>query len=161
MRSAEKANTGYASSWLPLWFAVLFALGISIVALLQPDPIIGDVLAVRESNDGVVHATVRFEVPTGSGTETVIESLVLPPQYEGAEEVPVWPGNESRETQIGPFGYIELTPTLLVLGSVLAAILGKVVQLTVRGYGYVPGTAQPGQTDPDLVAEDRGFYWRT
>ena len=73
----------------------------------------------------------------------------------------MWTGNELNDAQIGIIGRIELTPTLAASVAGIAALLGFVVQYTVRGFGYVPGTGKPGQTNPTEVAEDRGFYWRT
>lgn len=159
MRSDVKSDPGYAYRWLPIVFAALALGGLFILVLLQPEPVYGTVLSVREGNDGEMYATVEYVDPQSG--ETVVDSLLFPLQHLDAETVPVWPGNGGNQPQIGAFGRVELTPTLAVSVAGIAALLGFVVQFTVRGFGYVPGTGKPGQTNPTEVAEDRGFYWRT
>lgn len=159
MRSDVKSDPGYASRWLPIAFPTLALIGLLIIVLFQPEPVYGTVLSVREGSEGNLFATVEFVDPQSG--ERVIESLLLPMEYLEDDIVPVWPGNEANEPQIGIIGRIELTPTLTVSVAAIAALLGFVVQYTVRGFGYVPGTGKPGQTNPIEVAEDRGFYWRT
>ena len=46
-----------------------------------------------------------------------------------------------------------------ILGGV-GVLLGIVVRLSLAGYGYIRGTGQPGETAPEDVREDHGFYWR-
>ena len=159
MRSDLRSDPGYASKWLPIAFAVLALAGLFILVLVQPEPVYGMVLSVREGSEGALFATVEFVDPRSG--ERIVESLLLPTEYLGEDTVPVWPGNEGNPPQIGIIGRIELTPTLVVSVAGIAALLGFVVQHTVRGFGYVPGTGKPGQTNPTEVAEDRGFYWRT
>jgi hypothetical protein len=48
---------------------------------------------------------------------------------------------------------------IAVLGGV-GLLLGIVVRLSLAGYGYVRGTGLPGESTPEEVREDRGFYWR-
>ena len=42
-----------------------------------------------------------------------------------------------------------------------AFLVGFVVDLSRRGFGYVRGTGRAGETNPDELAESRGFYWRS
>lgn len=161
MGPISKSSPGYATKWLPLSFALITVVALLLVAWLQPEPVIGEVLSVREGADGVFHATVRFQKSTDAGFETVVESMVLPPRHIGAETVPVWPGNDWSRPEIGLVGFVEVSPPFVAWAAAAAALLGFVVMLTNRGAGYVPGTGEPGQTRPELVAEDRGFYWRT
>ncbi len=61
---------------------------------------------------------------------------------------------------------VETEPFLVTSGLLLgvggvAFLLGLVVDLSLRGYGFVPGTGGAGQTNPEHLDESRGFYWRT
>ncbi len=159
MRRDQKSDSGYASKWLPIAFPIIALLSLVIVSLIQPEPVYGSVLSVREGHQGTLYAKVEFTHPESS--ETVVEIVVLPVPYSGDQTIPLWPGNDWNPPMVGLFGRIELTPALMLSVAGVATLLGVVVQLTVRGFGYVPGTGKPGQTDPIEVAEDRGFYWRT
>lgn len=161
MRRSHKAQLDYVTRWLPLAFPLFAVTGLILLAWLQPDPIIGEVLRVREVNSETRVATVEYADTTGPRSVTIVEELELPTAHWDSEEVPIWPGNESQPARIGLFGRIRVTPTLIGLTAGIAALLGKVVEMTHRGFGYVRGSGKPGETRPVEVAEDRGFYWRT
>lgn len=161
MSATEKSSLGYASRWLPLVFAAIAVTSLFLLVLVQPESVNGSVLRVREGSVGVFYATVEYLDPRGDQPGPVVEELQLPPGYEGRDVVPIWLGPEDVPSRIGLFGQIEITPALVLAIAGLAALLGGVVQMTVRGYGYVRGTSEYGQTNPVEVAEDRGFYWRT
>ncbi len=130
-----------------------------IAWLIQPEPVYGTVLSVRQGSNGNTYATVEFTHPESD--QTVIEVLELPDAYSGEPTIPLWPGDGWTPPMVGLYGRIELTPALMLSAAGVAALLGAVVQSTLRGFGYIPGTGKPGQTNPVEVAEDRGFYWRT
>jgi len=44
--------------------------------------------------------------------------------------------------------------------AVIAFLFAVVVLETVRGFGYVRGTGQPGEMTPQQVEESHAFYWR-
>ena len=50
---------------------------------------------------------------------------------------------------------------LIVLGAVTGAVFGGIVIATLAGFGFIPGTGQPGQSEPREVQERHGFYWRS
>ncbi|MFH2071654.1 MAG: hypothetical protein ABIJ75_02260 [Actinomycetota bacterium] len=39
-------------------------------------------------------------------------------------------------------------------------LLGVAVRFSLAGFGYVRGTGEPGESAPEDVREERGFYWR-
>ena len=53
-------------------------------------------------------------------------------------------------------------PSALIVSvtAVIAFLFAVVVLETVRGFGYVRGTGQPGEMTPEQVEESHAFYWR-
>lgn len=95
-----------------------------------------------------------------SNPDEVEVAIVRIPESElDVGTVPVWSDGAEGFTTEDP-RYV-LTPGDYILAAGLGALLGVVMVMTVRGYGYVRGTGETGSTPGLNVAEDRGFYWRT
>jgi hypothetical protein len=98
-------------------------------------------------------ATVQWVDADGT---THIELVELPAEYEQVKQIPIWPDDGVTPTQFGELA-VAITPGLLLVTGTIAFLLGLVVDLSVRGHGYV----RNGQMDPKELEESSGFYWRT
>ena len=58
-------------------------------------------------------------------------------------------------------GSYELVLGDYLLGAGIGLLLGVVMVMTIRGYGYVRGDGEPGSKPHIPVGEEEGFYWRT
>jgi hypothetical protein len=140
---------------VPIGFALLAVAVMVLVQLSRPDPVMATV--VNEYLIGMEGRwSVEVEWVDDDGTPRS-DLVVIPEEYLGNEVIPVIVHEDgSIEVPEGGFGLL----TYIVTG-IIAFGLGLTVDLSLRGFGYVRGTGQVGET-PDLdVAESRGFYWRT
>lgn len=142
--------------------AVLAVLGLILVNNLPAGPVEAEIVAGSENpvSDTEVAVDIIWSFPsTPDQIETATARIPLSQIDEGFVEV--WRDREEDAgfTTIDPT--YQLTPGDYVLALVLGALLGVVMVMTIRGYGYVRGTGEPGSRPKVDVAEDRGFYWRT
>lgn len=80
--------------------------------------------------------------------------VALPDSLRGDETVEIRVRNDTASIDW-------ITGSTYVVAGVIGLLLGIVVDMSLRGFGYVRGTGQTSET-PDLdVGEERGFYWRT
>lgn len=103
--------------------------------------LVGDVSWVDEDGVRRVRSFELTEEHVTSGTVMLLST-------EG--EVTVLDSSEST-------GVSGLTMAATAL---IAFLFAVVVLATVRGFGFVRGTGQPGEMTPDEVEESHGFYWR-
>jgi hypothetical protein len=146
-----------AFSWLviPIGFAVLAVGVMLLVDLSRPDPVMATVVDVDLIGmNGRTAADVEWIGENGTPHS---EFVVIPEQYRGNDVVPLIVNEDGTVTiDDGAFG-----PWLYVAVGIIAAWLGLTVEQSLRGFGYVRGTGQVGET-PDLdLGESHGFYWRT
>ena len=142
--------------------ALVAVLGLILINNLQPAPVQAEIVAGSErpvSGTEVVVDIVWSFPSTPDQIETA--TVRVPPSLVDDGFVEVWPDNEDAAgfTIVDPSYH--LTPGDYVMTLVLGALLGVVMVMTIRGYGYVRGTGEPGSRPQVDVAEDRGFYWRT
>ena len=109
--------------------------------------------------DGEMRARIKW--PAGA-TEVHLVDVVIPPQYQTETTVPIDVFSdgtvEIRDSDLG----IKLPAVwLLVIVALIGAMFGLVIVNSLRGYGFVRGTGEPGSMQPADVDEDRGFYWRS
>jgi len=159
---AQRSSTSarpLTRGWAVLWLLAVPALAVSLLLWISQPPatfvaevvgssvsqadggLVGDVRWVDE--DGVRHVR-SFNLTE----EHVTSGTVMLVSTEG--EVRVSDSSESS-------GVSGLTMTLT---AVIALLFAAVVVATVRGFGFVRGTGQPGEMTPDELEESRGFYWR-
>jgi hypothetical protein len=139
--------------WVPFVFAT-GAVGLLLVAAaLQPKPVLAEVLSVRATSSSTQLATVLWADAEGTTRTDLVE---LPVGYQPADRIPIWPDDGVSPTRFGNL-VIVLTPGLLLATGALAFLLGLVVDLSLRGYGYV----RNARMDPKELEEASGFYWRT
>ena len=124
-----------------------------LVAAFQPKPITAEVLRVRTNAFMVEVATVSWLADDGT---TRTEFVELPTGYEPGNRMPIWPGEGATPTRYGE-PLVVVTPGLLVAVAAVAFLFGLVVDLSLRGYGFV----RTGPMKPEEVEESRGFYWRS
>jgi hypothetical protein len=96
-------------------------------------------VAWRDQNDTLRHAVV--ELPDADASTVVI--AVSGDEVKALEGSFLWP----HPAAAAIFGGVGL-------------LLGIVVRLSLAGHGFVRGTGMPGESAPEDVREDRGFYWR-
>jgi hypothetical protein len=112
---------------------------------------------VSQAGDGMVDVEIVWSFP--STPDQVETATVRVPEEDVADGLVVVWRDEEGFTVVDPGSALSTGDFILV--GLLGALLGAVMVMTVRGFGYVRGTGDVGST-PDLaVAEDRGFYWRT
>jgi hypothetical protein len=151
------------------WWVVVVTAGLAVVGLillnnLQAGPVAAeiDLSTATPIGNGDVRVQISWTFPSNPEDVQVAE-VAIPASQVDVGTVDVWPTTE-RDGQPG-FTLIDpsyqLTPGDYILAVVLGALLGIVMVMTVRGYGYVRGTGEPGSHPRVDVAEDRGFYWRT
>ncbi|HEY5890133.1 MAG TPA: hypothetical protein VIW94_05485, partial [Acidimicrobiia bacterium] len=142
--------------------AFLAVLGLIVVNNLQPAPVQAEIVAGSErpvSGTEVVVDIVWSFPSTPGQIETATVRVPSTQVEDGFAEV--WPDRQDAAgfTTVDP--NYQLTPGDYVMALVIGALLGVVMVMTMRGYGYVRGTGEPGSRPKVDVAEDRGFYWRT
>lgn len=140
---------------IPIGFAVLAVAVMMLVDLSRPDPVMARIVdTMLIGMGGRTRAEVEWVTESGSPRS---DSVILPEKYRGSDEVPLIVYEDGTvAVSEGGFG-----PLTYVGAGVIAFGLGLTVDLSLRGFGYVRGTGEVGET-PDLdVAESRGFYWRT
>ncbi len=151
------------SNWIVVPItAFLAVLGLIVLNSLQVAPVQAQVVAGSETpvSDTEVVVDIVWSFP--SNPDQIETATVTIPELQVDEGfVEVWrhESSDSGFTTVDP--NYQLTPGDYVLVLVLGALLGVVMVMTVRGYGYVRGTGEPGSRPKVDVAEDRGFYWRT
>lgn len=107
--------------------------------------------------EGLTEVEITWSFPS-TPDEVETATVRIPESEVESGTVLVWRADEAF-TLSDPGRALTVGDYLVVFG--LGALLGVVMVMTVRGYGYVRGTGETSST-PDLdVAEDRGFYWRT
>ena len=133
---------------IPVGFA-LVAVGITfLVDVSQPDPVIARVVDTHVIGmDGRISADIEWV--TESGTARSAAFVLVPDEYRGMDVVPVI-GHEDGALDIsdGPIG----TSVYLAAG-IIAMALGLTVDLSLRGFGYVRGTVQVGET-PEMHVDE-------
>lgn len=151
----DLANRG----WVVLWLLAVPVLAVSVLLWLgqPPEPLPGEVVgsSVSQTDEGLV-GDVRWvdedgvrRVRSFSLTEDQVTSgTVLLVSAENRVRV----SDPSRDT--APLA-ISVAVT-----AVVAFLFAVVVLATLRGFGFVRGTGQPGEMTPDEVEESHGFYWR-
>lgn len=150
-----------SASW---WIVAVFA-GLGVIAFvlangLQAGPTDAEILAESAVDVGNGEVEVRIEwsfLATPQTTE--FETVRIPASALDTESVPIWRLPDGAFTLDDPTHH--LGPGDYAMGAVLGALLGFVVVSTLRGYGYVRGTGEPGSMTTNEVREDRGFYWRS
>jgi len=140
---------------IPIGFAVLAVAVLMLVDLSRPEPVMATVVdEMLVGSEGRWSAEVEWVTDGGTPRSGFVG---VPEEHLGSDEVPLIVHEDGRlEVADGGFG-----PLTYLGAGVIAFGLGLTVDLSLRGFGYVRGTGQVGET-PDLdVAESRGFYWRT
>lgn len=151
----DLANRG----WVLLGLVAVPALAVSVLLWLgqPPEPFTAEVVgsSVSQTDEGLV-GDVRWvdedgvrRVRSFSLTEDHVTSgTVLLVSTEGQVRV----FDPSRDT--GP------SPLTVTVTAVIALLFAVVVLSTLRGFGFVRGTGQPGEMTRDEVKESHAFYWR-
>ncbi len=152
------------SDWLVPFVTAALAVGALLVfASFQLDPIDADVIeeGARPTSGGLVEAQVTWSYPW-SADEVEVETVKITQEEFEAGTVPIW---VSRTSSGSEFTLTDPTyhPVLgdYILAIVIGGLLGVVMVMTMRGYGYVRGDGEPGSVPHVDVGEERGFYWRT
>ncbi len=151
------------------WWVVVVTAGLAVVGLilvnnLRAGPVAAEIEESSATPIGNGDVSVQISWSFPSDPDVVLtEEVAVPASQVGIGAVDVWRTTESD----GQTGFTledpsyQLTPGDYILAAGLGALLGVVMVMTVRGYGYVRGTGEPGSHPRVDVAEDRGFYWRT
>ena len=140
---------------IPIGFALLIVAAMVLVDLSRPDPVMATVVDEKLiGSGGRWGAEVEWVADDGIPRSGLVG---LPVEYLGDDQVPLIVHEDGTVTvSEGGFG-----PLTYVGAGIIAFGLGLTVDLSLRGFGYVRGTGQVGET-PDLdVTESHGFYWRT
>jgi hypothetical protein len=140
---------------IPIGFVLLTVTVMLLVNLSRPDPVMATVVdEMLIGMEGRTGAEVDWVTESGSPRS---EFVVIPEKYRGRDVVPLIVHEDGTvAVSYGGFG-----PLTYLIAGIIALGLGFTVELSLRGFGYVRGTGQVGDT-PDLdVAESHGFYWRT
>lgn len=146
-------------TWAVIWLVTVPVMAaVTMVWLGRPvDPIIAEVVTptVDQTGEGYV-ADVRWVDEEGVAT---VRELTLDQDHVTSGTVPVVV--EGGEARAADQSDLEGASPLVVAGTAAVALLFAVVVLaTVRGFGFVRGTGQPGEMKPEDVEESHGFYWR-
>lgn len=138
--------------------AGLALLLVVLVVVFQPKPVDATITNLDPDpfSTGWI-ATVEYE---GEDGRTSSDTLVLADRIEIGTSISIWPSVDSNPPMTAG-DPLRLTPINMGIAAALGFLLGLVVDLSSRGFGYVRGTGQVAET-PDLdVGEERGFYWRS
>lgn len=146
-------------AWAALWLLAVPVLAVTLLWWVSQPPTTFEAEVVGSSvsrADGGLVGDVRWVDDNGVRRvrsfdlteEHVTSGTVMLVSMEG--EVTVLDSSEST-------GASGLTMAVTAL---IAFLFAVVVLATVRGFGFVRGTGQPGEMTPDEVEESRGFYWR-
>jgi len=140
---------------IPIGFALLIVAAMVLVDLSRPDPVMATIVdKMLIGMGGRTRAEVEWVTESGSPRS---DYVVLPEKYRSSDQVPLIV-HEDGTVAVSEGGFGPLT---YVGAGIMAFGLGLTVDLSLRGFGYVRGTGQVGET-PDLdVTESHGFYWRT
>lgn len=150
----DLANRG----WVVLWLVAVPVLAVSVLLWLgqPPEPFAAEVVgsSASQTDEGLV-GDVRWvdedevrRVRSFSLTEDHVTSgTVLLVSTENQVRV----FDPSRDT--GPFAMT------VAVTAIIAFLFAVVVLATLRGFGFVRGTGQPGEMTPDEVEESHAFYW--
>lgn len=144
---------------VPLVFAAL-AVGVLLVIVNLNSPVMAE---IDRTSVVIVDGEMQASIQWPAGEEAVRRAEVaLPLEYQTETRVPIDVHPDGTIEVLEPKRGIEVPPiALAVLVALIGALLGLVVVNTLRGYGYVRGTGEPGTMQPADVDEDRGFYWRS
>lgn len=152
------------TDWLvPL---VTAALGVGVLlafANLQSDPIEAAVIqeGAESKPGGLIEAQVTWSYPW-TPDQVEVETVKITQEEFDSGSVPIWVSTSSAGSD---FTLTDPTyqPVLgdYILAIVIGGLLGVVMVMTMRGYGYVRGDGEPGSVPHVDVGEERGFYWRT
>lgn len=144
----------------PLVFAAL-AVGLLLVIVNRPvNPVMAE---IERTTVTIVNGEMQARIKWPAGeTEVHLVDVVIPPQYQTEATVPIDVFSDGTiEIRDSDQGF-RVPPTLLVaIFALIGAVFGLVVASSLRGYGYLRGTGEPGSMQPADVDEDRGFYWRS
>lgn len=146
--------------WVVLITAVLAVIVLFLTNNLQADPVQATIVdeSATPAGRGMVDVEITWSFPSTPDEIESAKARISESQLK-AGTVPVWRDGDGSFTIEDP-RYIP-TQADYLLAAGLGALLGVVMVMTVRGYGYVRGTGEPGSQPQVDVAEDRGFYWRT
>lgn len=139
-------------SWVPFVVA-LVGVGFLVALWANQDIIDPTSIEVTPSGDGY---SVAITWVDDSGREQ--KDVLLVDQYNEDHTTFILINNADGTTQVAQgFG---LTRDLILVVAGISFVIGWVADLSARGFGFVPGTGQFGQTRPVELGEERGFYWR-
>jgi hypothetical protein len=139
---------------------IIAVFGMVFIHRVVNPPVEAQILAETATStaDGLVEVTIQWTfVSSPDDVETATVRVTQTQLDEGT--ILVWRDGKDRITTVDP--RYQLNAGDYILAFALGALLGAVMVMTVRGYGYVRGTGEPGSRPSVDVAEDRGFYWRT
>ena len=127
---------------------------------LPVDPVMAEIESTSVTIvDGEMRARIKW--PAGE-TEVHRVDVVIPPEYQMATRVPIDVFSDGTvEIRDSNRGFKVPPVWLLVIVALIGAMFGLVIVNSLRGYGVVRGTGEPGSMEPADVDEDRGFYWRS
>ena len=152
--TAEEMST-FKSWWtLPVLLALAGVLLSVFLENVGPVRYEGRVVAPSvTTHDGTTTARVSWFDQNGTGRHAIIE---IPDPEASAVTIAV-SGDEVRAIE-GSFLWPH--PFFVAILGGVGVLLGVVVRFSLAGSGYVRGTGKPGESAPEDVREDRGFYWR-
>lgn len=140
--------------------ALLAVVGMVVLNNLLMRPVAAVIIddTMVPTGDGNFRAEIRWSFRS---TPDIVESaeVTLTESDVSHGAVSIWRDGEGGFSLENPT--YRLTAADYILASAVGASLGLVMVMTIRGYGYVRGTGEPGSYPSVDVAEDRGFYWRT
>jgi hypothetical protein len=145
---------------VPLVLAAL-AVGLLLVIVnVQVDPVMAEIEPTSVTViDGEMRARIRW--PAGEMEVHLVE-VVIPAEYQTETTVPIDVFSDGTVEIRGSDQGIKLPPVwLMVIVALIGAMFGLVIVNSLRGYGFVRGTGEPGSMQPADVDEDRGFYWQS
>lgn len=145
---------------VPLVLAAL-AVGLLLAFVNLPvDPVMAEIESTSVTIvDGEMRARIKW--PAGE-TEVHLVDVVIPPEYQMETRVPIDVFSDGTvEIRDSNRGFKVPPVWLLVIVALIGAMFGLVIVNSLRGYGFVRGTGEPGSMEPADVDEDRGFYWRS
>jgi hypothetical protein len=128
----------------PVAFA-LVAVGITfLVDASQPDPVMARVVDTHVIGmDGRISADIEWVTERGATRSAAF--VLVPDAYRGMDVVPLV-GHEDGALEVSDGSF---RPSVYVAAGIIAMALGLAVDLSLRGFGYVRGTVQVGDT-PDM-----------